>query len=923
MKIKFLISVLVGATAISLIYFNINSNCVLPDEKPAIKTGSGEEAAGRMEYEIMRLRDPETGLVPKGIRGAEMAFAKTLPKTESGKSLDWNALGPNNVGGRTRCFGVDVNNDNIIVAGSVSGGIWRSTDGGQSWVKVSGFQDNLSISCMKQDTRAGHTDTWYAGSGEAYGTSASASGAFFLGNGMYKSTDNGLTWNLLESTTSDSPQSYQVWDLEWNVALDPSIQDSDRILVALPYRGILKSDDGGESFQVVLAPGGVGSNATSYFADVVTTSTGVSYASLSSDGSKKGIWRSPNGVDWTKILPQNFPEEYNRLVIGIDPNNENIVYFLGETPGSGMITPANNTQPEEGNSLWKYTYYDSLGAGDNGQWVDLSAHLPHTGGSLQLFRSQGSYDLTLKVKPGDPNAIFIGGSNLYRSTDGFTTDDNITHIGGYGQNSTLPFYDYYPNHHPDQHNLYFLPSNPEILYSSCDGGFFRTDNSSDDNIVWSSLNNGYRSTQFYTVAIDPATPGSDMVFGGLQDNGSYWTNTADGSAPWVSPAFGDGAFCAMAGGSSTYYFSRQNGRITKKILDSNGNPTAYERIDPIGADGYLFVHPFALDPNENSIMYLPVGKKLWRNDDLDGIPLQNQYETEPTTSTNWFTFTDSISGSFSCVSVSTNPAHTVYLGTSAQKMYKVIDANTGDNPLVEITNAAVANDSYVNCIAVDPQDANKIMAVYSNYLVYSLFYSSDGGENWEKCAGNLEYNINGSGNGPSCRWAEIMHVGDEMAYFVGTSTGLYATDTLMGPNTVWQQLGANSIGNVVVDMLKTRESDGFIAVATHGNGVYTTHISEIGDILGLSAKNNLEAKLTLFPNPAENTVNLKFDLRQSSKVRIQIIDIQGKIVRSVDRGVLPEGTQQLSLDVSALENGSYVMRMNAGQLSVTKTFVVK
>ena len=90
---------------------------------------------------------------------------------------------------------IDVTDENTIMAGGVSGGVWRSENKGDSWTKLTSPEMLHNVTCLRQDTREGHTATWYYGSGEAYGNSASGTDAYFFGNGIYKSNDNGETWN--------------------------------------------------------------------------------------------------------------------------------------------------------------------------------------------------------------------------------------------------------------------------------------------------------------------------------------------------------------------------------------------------------------------------------------------------------------------------------------------------------------------------------------------------------------------------------------------------------------------------------------------------------------------------------------------------------------------------------------------------------
>ena len=112
-------------------------------------------------------------------------------------------------------------------------------------------------------------------------------------------------------------------------------------------------------------------------------------------------------------------------------------------------------------SLWKYE-------ANNGNWTDLSANIPsNQTTTFDNFNSQGGYDLLVKVHPSSPNTVYIGGTNLWRSTDGFTTPNNTMIIGGYfvGSYEGDGNWGIYKNHHPDQHDLLFLPSKISVLKS--------------------------------------------------------------------------------------------------------------------------------------------------------------------------------------------------------------------------------------------------------------------------------------------------------------------------------------------------------------------------------------------------------------------------------------------------------------------------
>ncbi|MBL0330142.1 MAG: hypothetical protein IPP64_12165 [Bacteroidetes bacterium] len=468
-----------------------------------VNEGMVHGASKRLKWEMSRLADPATGKIPDNIRQLELAFAATLPNDlqtdRSMASLTMTNRGPWNVGGRTRAFGVDVSNENRLLAGSCSGGMWLSTNGGTSWSQSNTLSQLKNATCLTQDKRATHTNTWYYGSGEAYGASASGgSGAYYLGDGVFKSTDGGVTWTPIASTAGGNPNGFTTgWQLVWNIANDNSANDSIEEVYASIYGGIQRTINGGTTWTAMLGGG-------SYFTDVQISTTGIVYATQSDDGSQKGIWRAKNDSAFVNILPVGFPTAYNRIVSGINPNNENEVYFLANTPGFGKVT-YNYLGTPEWNSLWKYTYVSGDGTGAGGTWQDLSLNLPNTGGMFDKWNVQGSYDMVVRVKPGSSNVVYIGGTNLYRSTTAFQDSTNTTFIGGYEQFSALPVINSYPNHHPDQHWIEFLPSNPDVMFSANDGGVFKTLNDTATAVVWQSLNNGYLTTMFYTLAIDHAT----------------------------------------------------------------------------------------------------------------------------------------------------------------------------------------------------------------------------------------------------------------------------------------------------------------------------------------------------------------------------------------------------------------------------------
>lgn len=876
---------------------------------------------------LQKLANPTTGQIPAGMRAKELEYAKSLPQFNA--AVEFEHRGPFNVGGRTRAFAVDVNNSQTLIAGGISGGIWKSIDGGVSWQKKTASDQFGSVTCIVQDKRVGKSHIWYYGTGEGYGNSAGAIGAYFYGNGMFKSEDNGESWSPITSTTTEETTTFDIfWQVMWNVAVDNSVDTADIVYAAI-YDGIHRSIDGGDTWTQVL---GVNGSASAYTTNVMVTPSGVTYAFLNSDASAtdRGLWRSDDhGVTWNNVTPTDFPGTFERGVFDYNPNNENEVYVFMNTPNFGKHT---NTffDGEDWNSLWKYTYDSGNTTPTQGTWDDLSDNLPDDGTSFATLYTQSGYDMAIKVHPTLSDVIYIGGTNLYRSDDGFTTDQNTQFLGGYDPTSVDTNWDITANHHPDQHFIYFNEGDSTVMYSINDGGIFKTNDPLSNTQNWISLNNGYFTTQLYAVSVNQNQV-TNTIIAGFQDNGNFVTKSNVFTDDWVMPYNGDGAFSYVNGNEDYYYLSIQRGRVGKFTLDNQGNRVGYQRIDPAGIDrdGVKFIHPFAVDPNDEDYMYYPVKDTLYRQSSLSTIPLNESIDAW---ANNWDYIAEdlNLSGSHSITSVHVtkdNPKHRVYLGSSQRHLFKIDSANTA-NPVVTKMNHKNANGDIAyysgntSCITANPNNGDEVISVLSNYGVRSLAHSLDGGDTWENISGNLEEQPNGDGDGPSTRWASILPLNNgETLYLVGTSVGLFGTIGVNAANTVWYQISPDKIGNVVVEQVITRPEDGLILVATHGNGIFSANITSVSDIIGLeeNVENGDQELLVIDQNPSKGSLYYHWNGNSVEQMKLSIHELSTGRLRATKLITPTNGSNVEELN---LNTGSYILTFEWEGKTIVKKFFI-
>jgi hypothetical protein len=170
---------------------------------------------------------------------------------------------------------------------------------------------------------------------------------------------------------------------------------------------------------------------------------------------------------------------------------------------------------------------------------------------------------------------------------------------------------------------------------------------------------------------------------------------------------------------------------------------------------------------------------------------------------------------------------------------------------------------------------------------------------------------------------EIMKTPTGNAYLAGTSIGLCATDTLMGDSTVWIQQGADVIGNIVVDMIDFRQSDRFVAVGTHGSGIYYGTVGTSLELIsGIENETLAESiEFNVYPNPTVDRVTVSFNTNQVGTAKLKLMDLNGRTLRLIEKSGISSGAHNYNVDLSGLSAGNYFISGEVNGKPITKQII--
>ncbi|MHA7059909.1 starch-binding protein [Aquimarina sp. M1] len=673
-----------------------------------------------------------------------------IPEQESANT--WSPMGPFDHDptnswspgqGRINVSIVDPNQPNVMYVGAPAGGIWKSIDSGEHWEPLSDYLPQIGVSGIAIDYN--NSNIIYISTGDD-----DASDAF--GIGVLKSVDGGYTWN---KTGLDASDQYEIGN---DIYIDPN--NSNRLWVATS-RGVYKTVDAGGTWIKTLS-----GNIKDI--KIKPGDTNVVYAATTNT-----FYKSINGGDSFFVVRNGLPVNASRLVIDVTPANPNYVYVLSASTNYSF------------QGLYKST--------------DAGANFSKTQETENILEStQSWYDLAMAVSDQDPDLVFVGCLNVWKSTNG---GDNFIRINRWSTPTQATYT------HADIHFLRYY--NGRLLCGS-DGGIYESDN---DGISFTDLTKGLQIGQFYKISV-AENSSADHLVGGLQDNGGY---ALDGSQ-WNVYHGADGMDCAVQGNNSdTYYGFIQYGSSLYKTED-RGKTRSYAAGGPERGN---WVTPLVSDRNGN--VY---------------AGFNSFYKLENTSFEKMTEFNFG-GGNIDHIELDPSDAKIMYIANN-QNLYKSIDKGVNWSKVYTFSNSITSIEVH--------NDNHQIMYVSTaGSITGKVLKSDDQGNSFVNITGNLP---------EEGKFVVRHHKGTESIY-LGTYLGVYIKDG----DQPWQNYSTN-LPNVAVRDLEINLKDKVLLAATYGRGVWKAPLKvelAVDDIApstptDLVVSNINQSSVTLSWNPSTDNI---------------------------------------------------------------------
>lgn len=715
----------------------------------------------------------------------------------------WQLLGPGNIGGRTRGLVIHPQNRNILWAGGATGGLWKTTDGGQSWAPLSDFLPTLVLNSLAIDPR--NPDILYAGTGEQTQN--------WRGAGVFKTTDGGATWNQLSATAT----------ADFYFVNRVAVSTVSGVVYAATNTGLWTSANGGATWSLSLGAPDGGASTTSRGG----TNAGCFDVALQPGQSNDvalavchppaavtyAVYLNPDAAGqggWGQVLTD--PLMWY-TVVAFAPSQPNTVYALSVTndktgPYSKALLAVYRSQSGGAAGTWvtRTSNQDSNRLNSAILSVDGYYSFPNpfctADPSKLALGGQDGYNLAAAVDPLDPNRLWALGVGIFRSDDGGA---NWGWAAGTSNSGT----------HPDQHLMVFDPAYDgvfnQVAYATTDGGVYKTTSARGvtatcaaplTSVFWTGLNNSYATTQFYHGV---PYPGGGAYLGGTQDNNTVRGTDAGGPNEWYPIYGGDGGVSRVDPVNvSNVYVEYVHGSFARS---TDGGDTFTNAVTGIteASTNFVFIAPYVFDPN-NSLRLYTGGAQLWRTEDgmADWTAASAAIPT--------------ISGavdSVTAIAVSAVNPNLVVFGSHYGKIFRSASALYSD--ATTVWPSSQPRVGTVSHLEFDPSNANTIYATYSTFnslpTDQHVYRSMDAGTTWTGIDGS------GSSGLPDIPVETILvDPDDSTRLYLGTDLGVFAS--FDGGNT-WAR-DSNPFADVITSHLTMDRTAGRkdLYAFTYGRGVW-------------------------------------------------------------------------------------------------------
>ncbi|MDH4044900.1 MAG: glycosyl hydrolase [Gemmatimonadota bacterium] len=711
--------------------------------------------------------------------------------------LEWREIGPTIMGGRIADLAVVESNPAVFYVGVATGGVWKTTNHGTTFESL--FDDQPTGSIGDVTLAPSNPNIVWVGSGEPQNRQSSP-----WGNGVYKSTDAGRTWQHMGLEDTHHVARIQIHPGNPDIVYVAAVG---RLWGANAERGVFRTTDGGKTWAKVLYvdehTGAIdlvmdpGDPNTLFAAMYQRQRTGWGF---NGGGPGSGIHRTTDGgatwIELTVGLPEG---DKGRIGLDIYRGDGNLVYAVVEAdaraPGRGGFGQ------QGGDEARQNGVYRSWDRGDTWEQVSETNNRP-------MYYSQ------IRVDPNDPNRIYLGGANLYRSSDGGKT---FTADAARGV-------------HSDHHALWIDPHNSSHLILGGGGGVSVSWDRSDS---WRQLEN-LPLAQFYNIGVDMREP--YFVCGGLQDNGSWcgpsntWSSQGIRTRDWYNVGGGDGFHTLMDPNDPSIVFAEsQTGNLLRFSLTTmerqairpSPNPTEEE---PSPSYRFNWNAPLVVSTHDPATLYYgghvvlkstdrgftwtEVSPDLTKGIDRGELSIMGVKGTEPMMSPN-----DGIStyGNITTIAESPMNAGLLYVGTDDGNVQMTRDGGATWTDLTARFRG-VPERTYVTRVVASGFNEGTVYVTFDghrndDFAAYA-FVSDDFGRSFRAITTGLPdgWSVNVIYEHPRSR--DLLFLGNEVGAYVSIDRGQH-----------WTRL-KNNLPTVPVDDIKVHPRDNDLILGTHGRGVW-------------------------------------------------------------------------------------------------------